>query len=296
MVAYCSKPGHGTRLIPEGALTGLQFMKTPDYIQIVGYLNQTEINMLPEDYGGEMDPHGADRVRLIITFLMTGNNNASFRGVTPWVVLFTRPALRGPLCSRFNGTSKQNTLSPCLEANAILSFIGAGKFCLKVCDNRGPNAAHFCEHIYDRIGSAYNCPNNAQDGVFESCEGDNQDYPGIYTGANGVVTTYRQPDEALGAITSIPYVARVPASRNCRQFTSSAIYTGLPPGARAIATAATTASTTSSTNTGTQGTSSKPTTGTTTGPGSAPTGAAVSLQVPALFGMVSLMSLVYVAL
>src|SRR5688572_13020286 len=63
MVAYCSKPGHGTRLIPAGALTGVQFMKTPDYIQVVGFIDQTKINILEGDWGGEMDPHGADLVR-----------------------------------------------------------------------------------------------------------------------------------------------------------------------------------------------------------------------------------------
>ena len=63
MVAWCSKPGHGTRLIPAGALTGLQFLKTPDYIQIVGFIDQTKINIANGDYGGEMDPHGADLVR-----------------------------------------------------------------------------------------------------------------------------------------------------------------------------------------------------------------------------------------
>ena len=62
MVAWCSKSGYGTRLIPEGTLTGLQFLKTPDYIQIVGFMDQTQINMASGDYGGEMDPHGADLV------------------------------------------------------------------------------------------------------------------------------------------------------------------------------------------------------------------------------------------
>ncbi|KAK4051917.1 hypothetical protein OIV83_002622 [Microbotryomycetes sp. JL201] len=33
MVAWCTKPGYGTRLIPAGALTGVQFMKTPHYLQ-----------------------------------------------------------------------------------------------------------------------------------------------------------------------------------------------------------------------------------------------------------------------
>ena len=35
-------------------------MRTPDYVQVVGYIDQSLINIAPEDYGGEMDPHGAD--------------------------------------------------------------------------------------------------------------------------------------------------------------------------------------------------------------------------------------------
>jgi hypothetical protein len=65
MVAWCSKPGHGTRLIPPGALTGVQFLKTPDYIQIVGFIDQTKVNIADGDYGGEMDPHGADLVCIL---------------------------------------------------------------------------------------------------------------------------------------------------------------------------------------------------------------------------------------
>ena len=33
-VAWCTKPGRGTRLIPAGALTGVQFMRTPAYVQV----------------------------------------------------------------------------------------------------------------------------------------------------------------------------------------------------------------------------------------------------------------------
>lgn len=62
MVAYCTKPIHGTRLIPAGALQGVQFMRTPDYVQAVGFIDQTAINILRNDSGGEMDPHGADLV------------------------------------------------------------------------------------------------------------------------------------------------------------------------------------------------------------------------------------------
>lgn len=62
MIAWCTKPGHGTRLIPAGALTGVQYVKSPDYVQVVGFIDQTKINILAGDYGGEMDPHGADLV------------------------------------------------------------------------------------------------------------------------------------------------------------------------------------------------------------------------------------------
>lgn len=65
MIAWCTKPGHGTRLIPEGALTGVQFMKTPDYVQVVGFIDQTKIDILQGDFGGEMDPHGADLVSVL---------------------------------------------------------------------------------------------------------------------------------------------------------------------------------------------------------------------------------------
>lgn len=65
-VAWCTKPGRGTRLIPEGALQGVQFMRTPDYVQVVGFMDQTKINIKEGDFGGELDPHGADLVRLFV--------------------------------------------------------------------------------------------------------------------------------------------------------------------------------------------------------------------------------------
>ncbi len=105
--------------------------------------------------------------------------------------------------------------------------MGGNAFCLKACDPSGPNAARFCEHIYDRIGCAYNAPNNAKNQVFESCDAENADYPGVYT-SNGQVVTYTQPPESLGAISTIPYTARVPSSSNCRSYSSAELFTGLP--------------------------------------------------------------------
>lgn len=62
MVAWCTNPSHGTRLIPKDSLHGIQFMRTPDYVQVSGFINQSRINLKDGDYGGEMDPHGADLV------------------------------------------------------------------------------------------------------------------------------------------------------------------------------------------------------------------------------------------
>ena len=59
-VAWCTKSGRGTRLIPDGTLSGVHFVKTPDYVQITGKGDFTKINVPAGDYGGELDPHGAD--------------------------------------------------------------------------------------------------------------------------------------------------------------------------------------------------------------------------------------------
>jgi hypothetical protein len=229
-VAWCTKPGHGTRLIPANALRGVQFMKTPDYVQVVGFIDQTYINLAPDDFGGELDPHGAD-----------------FRG-NPLGGLFYSTAWSG------GGSNYQQVIE-------WHNFMGGNSFCLKACDPAGPNAAHFCEHIYDRIGCAYNAPNNAQNGTFESCQGENQDYPGIYTDASGQIQTYTQPPESLGAISTMPYQPKVPASSNCVTYTSSAIYAALP-------TASGVTSPSSGTSSGTPhpGSSTKTSTGTGKGP------------------------------
>jgi hypothetical protein len=196
MIAWCTKPGHGTRLIPHDALKGVQWMRTPDYVQVVGFIDQTKINILGDDWGGEMDPHGADlrgnpMGGLVYSNAWSGNSKDQFKQAIEWH-----------------------------------NFIGGNAFCFKACDPARPNAKHFCEHIFDRIGCAYNAPNNAQNGTFESCEGENQDYPGEWV-VNGATQTYQQPPESLGPIAAIPYTARVPASSSCVQYKSAELYSAL---------------------------------------------------------------------
>jgi len=245
-VAWCTKPGRGTRTIPASALQGVQFMRTPDYVQVVGFIDQSQINIKTGDSGGELDPHGAD---------MRGNPLGGLFYSTAW-------------------SKDNNTFEQVIEWH---NFMGGEQFCLKACDPAGPNAAHFCEHIYDRIGCAYNAPNNAQKGVFESCLGDNQDYPGVYT-MNGQVTTYTQPPESLGAIASMPYTATVPASSSCTTYQSAELYASLSAGPSASTTAASSSS--SSHTTSASGTTKATgSTGSGSAAGAANTGGATTLAV-----------------
>jgi hypothetical protein len=59
-VAWCTKSGRGTRVIPNGTLKGVHFVKTKDYVQVTGVGDFTKINVKANDDGGELDPHGAD--------------------------------------------------------------------------------------------------------------------------------------------------------------------------------------------------------------------------------------------
>jgi len=261
MIAWCTKPGHGSRLIPAGALKGVQFTKTPDYVQVVGFIDQTAINMEKGDYGGEMDPHGAD-----------------LRGNPMGGILF----------------SSQYQNKQVIEWH---NFMGSDAFCFKACDPAGPNAKHFCEHIFDRIGCKFNAPNNAQNGTFEACEGENQDYPGVYT-TNGQVMTYTQPPESLGPITVEPYTPRIPQSSNCVKYESQSIYTGLPTLA-AVAPSTTPSASGSGASTTTGLATSRPTAGSTASnspSASSPAATGNSASTLAISGAAGVMGVVFSAL
>ncbi|KAG6812664.1 hypothetical protein H0H92_001422 [Tricholoma furcatifolium] len=256
MVAWCTKPGRGTRLIPNGALQGVQFMRTPDYVQVVGFIDQTQINIAAGDWGGELDPHGADlRDILPIIYIFT------LLGIDETVpdVVPQRGNPMGGLMYSTAWSADNDTYTQVIEWH---NFMGGNAFCLKACDPAGAHAAEFCQHIYDRIGCAYNAPNNAQNGTFEACLGDDQDYPGIYT-ENGVVMTYTQPPESLGAISTMPYQPRVPASSSCTTFDSSVLYSALATvsGNQPAATATSTGTASGSAASGTALASSKTSTG-----------------------------------
>ncbi|KAF5344897.1 hypothetical protein D9758_011539 [Tetrapyrgos nigripes] len=198
-VAWCTKPGKGTRLIPEGTLQGVQLVQSPGYIQIAGTIDQSKLNIqtTPElDFGGELDSGGQDGRGNPIgglvysnAFPSNGGKNDSFEQSRHWTF-----------------------------------FIGGNTFCLKICDDTQPNAAHLCEHIYDRVGCAYNAPNNAQNGTFERCEGEDMMPVGTYV-SNGQTLTWTQPPEGVTPVP--PYTPTPAASSNCVTYASSDLFSQL---------------------------------------------------------------------
>lgn len=87
VVAYCTQEGHGARLIKEGSLTGVQFMRTSAYIQVTGHIKQSGIGLTDDDSGGELDPHGADLAGnplgglVYSTGLPTGDNKTYIQAI-----------------------------------------------------------------------------------------------------------------------------------------------------------------------------------------------------------------------
>ncbi|KAJ1303439.1 hypothetical protein OPQ81_011630 [Rhizoctonia solani] len=143
VVAYCTKSGRGTRVIPDGTLKGVHFVKTKDYVQVTGIGDFTKIGVKANDDGGELDPHGAD-----------GNGNP------------------------IGGLVYGNSFGKALQYHEWTSFMSATEFCFRACT--GPDAAKNCQHIYDVMGCRWNMPANYDPGTFESCDADNALPMGIY--------------------------------------------------------------------------------------------------------------------
>ena len=142
-VAWCTKSGRGTRLIPDGTLRGVHFVKTTDYVQVTGVGDFTKINIPAGDAGGELDPHGAD-----------GNGNP------------------------IGGLVYGNSFGTGLQYHEWTSFISDTEFCFRACV--GSMATSYCQHIYDIMGCYWNMPANYDAGVFENCDAANDQPMGVY--------------------------------------------------------------------------------------------------------------------
>ncbi|KAF8230807.1 macrofage activating glycoprotein [Tricholoma matsutake] len=142
-IAWCTKSGRGARTIPNGALQGVHFVKTPDYVQVTGVGDFTKINILKGDAGGELDNRGAD-----------GKGNP------------------------VGGLVYGNTFGRGLQYHEWTNFMSDTEFCFRACI--GPSATVNCNHIYDVMGCYWNMPANYNAGVFENCDADDDLPMGVY--------------------------------------------------------------------------------------------------------------------
>ncbi|WVQ67136.1 uncharacterized protein L199_005331 [Kwoniella botswanensis] len=55
VISYCSKSGHGTRLIPDGTLKGVTYVRTPSWVQVSGSGDFSQIGISPDDSGAQFD-------------------------------------------------------------------------------------------------------------------------------------------------------------------------------------------------------------------------------------------------
>ncbi|GAA5970907.1 hypothetical protein JCM11641_004503 [Rhodosporidiobolus odoratus] len=219
VVAYCTNDKFGARVISAGAITGLQVMHTSAYIQWTGHIDMTALNLMADDSGGELDPHGAD---------LAGN------------------PLGGLVYSSGLPSGDNQTEMQAVEWN---NFVGSGVFCLKLCDPT-VTSPNYCQNKFDLLGCSYNMPAAYEDNVFLECDGDLQDEVGTYTGTDGSTTVWSQP-ESLPATSTLPWTPRIPASSNCRTYSSSDLFPATALGYLASSAAATaTSSPSSSASTG----------------------------------------------
>lgn len=206
-VAWCTKARNNARVIPDGTLSGVSFLKTDKYVQIYGYGDFTRLNIPEGDWGGELDPHGA-----------YGSGNP----------------IGGNVTSNISGTDQN-------YAEWML-YIDYDQFCLRVCTdaNATYSAAAMCWHELDEMGCGFVMPGNYNfNGTFETCEADVAYPPGWYPTATVSGTTqfstFAQYFTGVGA-DGVPYTVGdtvtpssayfTPASSNC--VTTATVSNGIP--------------------------------------------------------------------
>jgi len=209
-VAWCTKARNNARVIPDGVITGVSFLKTDFYVQIYGYGDLTQLNIAPGDFGGELDPHGA-----------TGAGNPVGGNVTTNVV-----------------TGSDINIAEWMQ------FISYTQFCIRACTNANSSysAASMCEHKLDEMGCTFVMPGNyGFNGTFETCDADVAYPPGWYPVVAGGTTSYSTFAQyftgtytdnsgatvsyTVGDTVTPSTVAFTPASSNCQ--TTATISNGL---------------------------------------------------------------------
>ncbi|PBK68072.1 hypothetical protein ARMSODRAFT_293836 [Armillaria solidipes] len=207
-VAWCTKARNNARVIPDGVVTGVSFLKTDFYVQIYGYGDLTQLNIASGDYGGELDPHGATGAGNPVGGNVTTNVTGSDINIAEW-----------------------------------MQFVSYTQFCIRACTNANSSysAASMCEHKLDEMGCTFVMPGNYDfNGTFETCDADVAYPPGWYPVVAGGTTSYSTFAQyftgtytdngatvsyTVGDTVTPSTVAFTPASSNCQ--TTATISNGL---------------------------------------------------------------------
>ncbi|WWD20628.1 hypothetical protein CI109_105104 [Kwoniella shandongensis] len=199
-VAWCVQPRNNARVIPDGTFTAVHFVKTPLYWQIQGLGDLTKLNILANDEGGELDPHGA-----------TGLGNPVGGNVTT------------------NATGQD------VNYEEWMNYMSYNQFCLRICiaENSTYSAAAECQHTLDEMGCQWVMPGDYTDNSFTECDGDAAYPPGLYPQTNGSTSTFQQRytgtytdgagKQALwtqGQTVTPQTAFSTPATSNCKTYTS----------------------------------------------------------------------------
>ncbi|KAJ8092071.1 hypothetical protein AAF712_011837 [Marasmius tenuissimus] len=205
VVAWCTKARNNARVIPDGTITGLQYIKTDFYHQIMGYGDFTKLNIPNGDFGGELDPHGAQGLGNPVGGNITVNINGEDKNVEEWMM-----------------------------------FMSYNQFCVRACINSNATypAARMCEHKLDVMGCQFVMPGNYQfEGKFETCDADVAYPPGWYPSVNGGVTSFSKFEQywtgvvgdgtfTVGDTVTPSAPAFTPSSSNCKA--TSTVGNGIP--------------------------------------------------------------------
>ncbi|KAH9946567.1 hypothetical protein B0H21DRAFT_693433 [Amylocystis lapponica] len=167
-VAWCTKPRNNARLIPDGTITGVSFLKTDLYVQLMAYGDFTRLNIPAGDEGGELDPHGATGAGNPVGGNVTTNITGSDINIAEWMQYIS-----------YN------------QASRGFSHLSV---CLRACTNANStySAAAECWHELDEMGCNFVMPGNYNfNGTFETCEADVAYPPGWYPeGVSGGTTSF----------------------------------------------------------------------------------------------------------
>ena len=83
--------------------------------------------------------------------------------------------------------------------------MSANEFSIRAC--YGPNAARYCPHTLDEMGSQFNHPGDYSEGSFSNCDSESGHYPNVFKGKE-----FHQGDKP------VPKGHKAAKTTNCRSY------------------------------------------------------------------------------